>query len=244
MLGTRPWLRSSRNWKPCLPPGRPVRFRIKNLSPVAKPSKPAIYLIDKPDAQQSVVIAGTVAPPPDPGTELVLETTNNVFGGTFGARLNMNLREDKHWTYGAASVLYGARAQRPYLAYSSVQADKTAETISEILKEMSGMVDADPVTDEELDKVKQQGSLELPGSHETMNSVGNLIGDLVQFGLPLDYYDSYVERLSAVTVDQVTDCAKSILEPRAMIWLVVGDRAAIEDDLRKLNIGEIIPVNA
>ncbi len=87
----------------------------KNVSAVPRPAKPAIYLVDKPGALHSVVIAGTLAPPPNAQTEVALETMNSVFGGTFGARLNMNLREDKHWSYGAASVLYGARAQRPVL---------------------------------------------------------------------------------------------------------------------------------
>ena len=154
--------------------------------------------MNKPGALHSVVIAGSIAPPPNADTEIALETTNNIFGGTFGARLNMNLREDKHWSYGAASVLYGARAQRPFLAYASVQGDKTSESIAEIIKELSGMAGAKPVREEELEKVKQQQILELPGAHETMNSIGGLLGDLLQFGLPLDYYDTYVSRVSAV----------------------------------------------
>jgi zinc protease len=190
------------------------------------------------------VIAGTIAPPPNAGTEPALETMNNIFGGTFGARLNMNLREDKHWSYGAASLLYGARAQRPFLAYSSVQGDKTADTISEMLKEVNGMLGARPVTKEELAKVKQQQVAELPGSHETMNAVGGLLGDLLQFGLPLNYYDSYVKHVSDLTVDKVESMAKSVLNPNALVWLVVGDRAALEANLRALGIGEIIPTEA
>jgi zinc protease len=88
----------------------------RHLKPAAKPSKPAIYLVNKPGAVHSIVIAGTIAPAPDPRSEVALETMNNVFGGTFGARLNMNLREEKHWSYGAASVLYAARGQRPFIA--------------------------------------------------------------------------------------------------------------------------------
>ncbi len=117
---------------------------VKDLSTVATPSKPAIYLIDKPGALHSVVIAGTIAPPPRADSEITLETMNNIFGGTFGARLNMNLREEKHWSYGAASVLYGARAQRPFLAYASVQGDKTSDTVAEILKEFAGMLGDEP----------------------------------------------------------------------------------------------------
>ncbi len=134
-----------------------------------------------------MIIAGTIAPPADARTEIALETMNNVFGGTFGARLNMNLREDKHWSYGAGSVLYAARAQRPFLAYASVQGDKTADSIREMLNEFSGITGEKPITPEELEKVKQQETFELPGAYETMNAVGNLFGDLLQLGLAAEF---------------------------------------------------------
>ncbi|MDQ2712430.1 MAG: insulinase family protein [Acidobacteriota bacterium] len=212
----------------------------KKLSDVGHPSRPTIYLVDKPGAIHSVVIAGTVGPRATPDTEVTLETMNNVFGGTFGARLNMNLREDKHWSYGAGSVLYAARAQRPFLAYASVQGDKTADSIAEMMKELQGMTGAKPVTAEELDKVKQQQTFELPGAHETMNAVGNLLGDLLQLGLPLNFYDSYVERVAALTISDIEESADSLLKPRNMIWMVVGDRTVVEQPLRDLGIGEIV----
>ncbi len=216
----------------------------KNIASVPLPSNPAIYLVDKPGAQHSVVIAGTIAPPPKAETEPALETMNNVFGGTFGARLNMNLREEKHWSYGAASLLYGARGQRPFLAYSSVQGDKTADTISEMLKEVKGMLGARPVTVEELEKVKQQEVAELPGSHETMNAVGSLLGDLLQFRLPLDYYNGYVRHVSELSVQDIENTARMVLHPDALVWIVVGDRASLEPGLKALQIGEIIPTSA
>jgi zinc protease len=216
----------------------------KTLNTVPRPSKPTIYLVDKSGAEHSVVIAGTIAPPPAVENEVALETMNNVFGGTFGARLNMNLREDKHWSYGAGSVLYGARAQRPFLAYASVQGDKTAESIAEILNELEGMLGKRPVTEEELEKTKQQQVFELPGAHETMNAVGGLFGDLLQLGLPLNFYDTYVSRVSALTVAEIEAAARTILSPENMIWMVVGDRESVEPALRALNIGEIVLVEA
>jgi zinc protease len=217
---------------------------LKNVAAVLRPSKPAIYLVDKPGAQQSVVIAGTVAPAPQAEDEVLLETVNNVFGGTFGARLNMNLREEKHWTYGAASILYGARAQRPFLAYASVQADKTAETVQEILGELQGMLGERPIDEEELQKVKLQQTLELPGAHETMSAVGTLLGDLLQFQLPLDFYDHYVGQVSALTIPDVEQGAKLLLNPEEMIWLIVGDREKIEADLRQLELAPITLIDA
>ena len=212
----------------------------KNLADVERPQKPAIYLVNKPGAQHSVVIAGTIAPPPDPDTETALESMNNVFGGTFGARLNMNIREEKHWSYGAASVLYGARGQRPFLAYASVQEDRTADSIAEMLKELNGMTGDRPVSDGELEKVKAQQILELPGAHETMNAVGGLYSDLLQLGLPLDYYNGYVRRVSELTAADLESHAKDLLQSKNMIWIVVGDRALLEEPLRNLKIGDIV----
>ena len=222
----------------------PGEVPVKRLNTVPRPKRPVIYLVDKPGAQQSVVLAGTLADPPKVENEIELETMNNIFGGTFGGRLNMNLREDKHWSYGAGSLLQGARAQRLFLAYSSVQADKTADTIAEILGEMKGMLGARPVTSEELEKAKQQQIFELPGSHETMNAVGNLFGDLLQLGLPLNFYDTYVSRVSALTTTNIEAAAKSLLDPANMIWMVVGDRAVIEPALHALQLGEIVATQA
>jgi zinc protease len=125
-----------------------------------------------------------------------------------------------------------------------VQGDKTAETVAEILSELKGMLGARPATAEELEKVKQQQIFELPGSHETMNAVGNLFGDLLQLGLPLNFYDSYVSRVSALTTAGIEAAAKSLLDPANMIWMVVGDRAAVEPALRALEIGEIVIAEA
>jgi zinc protease len=216
----------------------------KNVTAVPKPARPAVYLVDKPGSLHSIIMAATLAPPPDPQSEIALEAMNNIFGGTFGGRLNMNLREDKHWSYGAASVLYAARWQRPFLAYASVQADKTADAIAEMLKEFRGLMGDRPVTLEELQKVKQQQILELPGAFETMNAVGSLCSDLLQQGLPLDFYDTYVSRVLALTIEDVEACAKSLLDPQTMIWMVVGEASQLEPALRDLEIGEIIAAEA
>jgi zinc protease len=139
-------------------------------------------------------------------------------------------------------VLYAARAQRPFLAYASVQGDKTADTVSEILNEIIGMNGTRPVTKQELEKVKQQQIFELPGAHETMNAIGNLFGDLLQLGLPLNYYDDYVQRVSSITVRDIESAAQSLLNPENMIWMVVGDSSQVKRPLEDLGLGEIIDV--
>jgi zinc protease len=113
-----------------------------------------------------------------------------------------------------------------------------------MLKELRGMTGERPIEPEELDKVKQQQILELPGSHETMNAVGNLFGDLLQLGLPLDFYNGYVSRVRALTTQELEACARELLDPEKMIWMIVGDRATLEPALRDLGIGDVVGMEA
>ncbi len=216
----------------------------KHVQPAPKPTKPVVYIINKPGAQQSVILTGSLAPPPDASQEPALEAINSVYGGSFGARLNMNLREEKHWTYGAGSLVVGARGERPFLSHTSVQTDKTKEAMAEIHREYLDLLGPRPATDEELDKVKMQTILELPGSHETMNAVGSLITDLLQFQLPDDYYQTYISRVQSLTTETVNRAARLLIDPSRTIWVVVGDRSKIEAEVRSLDFGDVRFVDA
>jgi len=176
----------------------------KNVKTVPVASKSAVYLIDKPGALQSVIIAGVVAPPRGNPQEIAIEAMNNSLGGMFGARLNMNLREDKHWSYGARTVLRDARSQRPFYAVAPVQTDKTKEALVEMNKEFRGIVGDHPVSADELAKIQANETLKLPGSRETLDALGQSIVDLVQFGLPDDYYDTYAGKVRALKTSDVT----------------------------------------
>jgi zinc protease len=140
----------------------------KNIGTVEYRSKPVVYLLDRPGALQSVILAGEIAPPRNNPDEVGIETMNNILGGNFGARINMNLREDKHWSYGASSRLISARGQRPFVVIAPVQTDKTKESLAEINKELRGILGDKPPTAEELAKVQANETLSLPGSRETM----------------------------------------------------------------------------
>jgi zinc protease len=210
----------------------------KNVKAVPVAAKSAVYLIDKPGALQSVIIAGVVAPPRANPDEIAIEAMNDTLGGTFGARLNMNLREDKHWSYGARTVLRDARAQRPFFAVAPVQTDKTKEALVETNKEFRGIVGDRPISAEELAKIQANETLSLPGSRETLDELGDSIIDLVQFGLPDDYYVTYAGKVHALKTGDVNAAAKEVVRPDNMIWIVVGDRAKIEAGVRELNLGE------
>jgi zinc protease len=210
----------------------------KNVKTVSVAAKSAVYLIDKPGALQSVIIAGVVAPPRANPQEIAIEAMNDSLGGMFGARLNMNLREDKHWSYGARTVLRDARAQRPFFAVAPVQTDKTKESLVEMNKEFRGIVGDHPIGADELARIQANETLKLPGSRETLDALGQSIADLVQFGLPDDYYDTYAGKVRALKTSDVNQAAKEMVRPDNLIWIVVGDRAKIEPGVRQLNLGE------
>jgi len=210
----------------------------KNLKTVSMATKSAVYLIDKPGALQSVIIAGVVAPRRGTPQDIAIEAMNNSLGGMFGARLNMNLREDKHWSYGARTVLRDARSQRPFYAVAPVQTDKTKESLVEMNKEFHGIVSDHPIGADELTKIQANETLKLPGSRETLGALGQSIVDLVQFGLPDDYYETYAGKVRALKTSDVNEAAKELVRPDNLIWIVVGDRAKIESGVRELNLGE------
>jgi zinc protease len=215
----------------------------KNVSPVSPP-KPGVYMMDRPGSLQSIIFAATIAPPKANPDEIAMETVNNILGGTFTSRVNMNLREDKHWSYGAFTVLYGARGQRPFFAYAPVQTDKTKDSIVELSKELKAILDQRPIDEEETQKAISNQILELPGSWETIDAVGRSISDVVRYGLPDDYYRTYPERLKTINSTQLSPVAKRLIDPNHLVWVIVGDRSKIESGIRELDLGEIRFIDA
>ena len=215
----------------------------KNIATVPLPERSVVYLMDRPGAQQSLILAGNVAPPKNNPAEVSIESMNNILGGDFGARLNMNLREDKHWAYGALTMLMSARGQRPFLAYAPVQTDKTKESMAEIDKELHGILADHPATDAELARVKASETLRLPGSRETMDRVMASVEDLVQYDLPENYYQTYAGKVRALTLADIGKSAQQVVQPNHLIWVVVGDRTKIEAGIRELGLGEVRLLN-
>jgi len=224
-------------WKP----GEAPR---KNISSVELSPKPAVYIIDKPGAQQSVIIAGHVTLPTANPKEIAIEAMNDTLGGNFGSRINMNLREAKHWSYGTRSYMVGAKGQRPYITIAPVQTDKTSDAMAEMNKEFREIIGDRPITADELAKTQANETLSLPGSRETLNSVAQSIIELVQFGLPDDYYETYAGKVRALKTADMEDAAKTVVHPDNMVWVVVGDRSKIESSVRALNFGEVQSLDA
>jgi zinc protease len=211
---------------------------------VAPSPKPEVYLLDRPGAEQTTLIAGNVAPPKSNPDEPAIETMSAVLGSDFGSRLNMNLREDKHWSYGAYSFIRDARGPRPFLALAPVQTDKTKEAILELRKELTGIVRERPIQPDELERAKASLTLTLPGSWETTGAVAGSIGEIIAFGLDDRYFDTYADRVRAQTAATVTRAAGRTVLPDRLIWVIVGDRAKIEPAVREVGLGELHFVDA
>lgn len=211
----------------------------KNIATVSPQQRPVVYLIDRPGSLQSVIIAGHVAPPKANPKEVTIETLNGVLGGDFSSRVNMNLREDKHWSYGAYTFFRDARGQRPFVAYAPVQTDKTREAMIELEKELRGIVKERPIQPAELSRAQASLTLTLPGSWETASALAGSIGNIVTFGLDDRYYDTFADKVRTQTVASVTAVAGEVVHPDQLVWVVVGDRSKIESGLRELKLGEI-----
>ncbi len=223
---------------------RPGGIPVKNVGRVEPPAAATVYVLDRPGSQQTVLLAGSVAPAKNNPAEPAIETMNAVLGGNFGSRINMNLREDKHWSYGAFTVFRDARGQRPFVVYAPVQTDKTRESAIELGKEIGGILGPRPIEPDELEKAKSTLTLTLPGGWETMAAVSADIRSLVVYGLDDRYFDSYADRVRGVTAAAAVAGAAEVVKPERLVWVVVGDRAKIEPGLRELKLGEIKLIDA
>jgi len=211
---------------------------------VARPQGVRVYLIDQPGAVQANLFAGEVTPSTmDPGTTR-FDIANGVLGGDFTSRLNMNLREDKHWSYGAGSMATNALGQRPWMARAPVQIDKTADAIKEMNTEITQFATGQrPPTDAEVSRIRNIQTLSLPGAYETASAVMSAVGGIVRYGRPDDYVFKRKAEIEAMTPAQVAEAAKT-LDPSKLTWVVVGDLKQTEAPIRALNLGEVTVIDA
>lgn len=217
---------------------------IKPLPQVARPDKARVYLIDQPGAVQANLFAGQVVPSTTDAGATRFDIANGVLGGDFTSRLNMNLREDKHWSYGARSMASGALGQRPWMAIAPVQIDKTADALKEMQGEVSQFASGQRAASaEEVARIRNIQTLSLPGAYETASAVMGTIGGIVRYGRPDDYVFKRKAEIEAMTPAQVAEAAKT-LDPSKLTWVVVGDLKQTEAPVRALNLGEVVVIDA
>jgi zinc protease len=220
------------NWKPGEVPA------ISNVS-MTMAAKPAIYLVDKPGAAQSSVSIGQVGITRDNPDYYAVQVMNSILGGGSTARLFMNLREDKGYTYGAYSRFSPRRGPGPFSASGEIQTVSTKDAVQEFLKELNGIRGGRPVTEAELDVNKQALIRRFPSQFETPGQIAGQLSGLIIYGLPDTTFSDFIAKVNAVTIDDVKRVANKYLDPSKMAIVIVGDRKVIEPGLKELGM----PIN-
>ena len=216
----------------------------KSFETLPLPAKPRLYLVHRSGAEQSLIQAVQLSPPRADPDHQAMFVVNNILGGKFISRLNMNLREDKHWSYGASSGRGASVGQSTFGISAPVETARTADAVREILRELSDLLGPRKPTPEEIRASKDSLVKSLPGSVETSGQLNAQMSYMLTYGLPDDYYDTYVEHLQHIGRPELDAAARKLVTPDALTWLVVGDLTQIEAPLRALGLGEVQVLDA
>ena len=211
----------------------------KRVTTVPRTPGKKVYLIDKPDAPQSVIVAAHVSEAGGLADDIAIDTAMRNFGGMATSRLNRNLRLDKHWSYGTRGGLTTARGQQPFVIIAPVQTDKTREAIVEVVKELRGIAGERPIAGEEYSNLMRGTVSRLPSRFETLSALETAAFHMVNFGLPADYWSKYASSVTALTEKDLAAASARYVRPDEVIWVVVGDLRKIEAGVRELNLGEV-----
>ena len=234
-------VRLSEDWLGKWSPIEVPKIEIPIVSP---PKNLRIYLVDRQDAPQSQIRLGSVGPKRTTTDHHAIELMNTVMGGSFSSRLNLNLREDKGYTYGASSAFAYGRDLGFWVAATGVQTRFTGETLKEMVKEFSDLNSSRPVTSHELDMAKTNLTRGFSQRFETLGRIVDQAVDPVSFDMPLEEIQKYPEFIEAITLDEVNEAASKYINPAKAIAVVVGDLTEIEQPVRDLDLGEVIVIDA
>ncbi|WP_312549816.1 pitrilysin family protein [Massilia sp.] len=209
-----------------------------NGAPNSAPRK--IYLIDKPDAPQSTIVAAQLSLPYGQPEDLAIEPVMTNFGGIATSRLNRNLRLDKHWSYGTSARLSEVRGQRSFVTIAPVQTDKTVEAMREVRKEVQGVAGERPLVGAEYESIMRNMTSRLAGRFGTLNALEGAALATVNLGLPDDYWSKYAANVKALTPQQLGQAAGKFVKPEEVTWIVIGDLRKVEAGIRALGWGEVV----
>lgn len=213
---------------------KPGEVAMKSLPETGQLEKTAIYIIDRPNSAQSVVSIGQIGIDRMSPDYFPVVLMNSILGGAITSRISMNLREDKGYTYGASSGIQYRRSAGPFRAGGDMQTAVTKESVWELMKELNGIRGEIPITQKELDYNKQSLIRRYPAGFETVGAISGQLANLVVYDLPESYFNDYIARVNAVTLDDVNRVAKQYLDPAKMAIVIVGDRKIIEPGLKEL----------
>ncbi|MDQ4122994.1 MAG: insulinase family protein [Acidobacteriota bacterium] len=216
-----------------------ANWKAAEIPAVTAPVAPArdkamIYIVDKPGAAQSIISIGQVGVPRTTEDFFALQVMNTMLGGQFSSRVNMNLREDKGYTYGARTGFEWRRGAGPFSASAGVQTAVTKESVNEFMKELRGIRGEIPVTSKELEYNKQSLIRRFPAGFETVDQIAGQLATAVIYNLPENYFNDYISKINSITIEDVNRVANKYLDPSKMAIVIVGDRKVIEPGLREL----------
>ena len=210
-----------------------------DLFNVEDQASPRVFLIDKPGAIQSYILAAQLLPPTNSDDDILIDYMNYAIAGSFTSRLNMNLREDKSWSYGVRTSTGYSQGQRLMRMTAPVQTDKTAPAILEILREYDEYINTTPINADELSKIKNARTLRLPGQYETLSALLGGIEDIVKYNRDFDYLDTIADKRNSIKLEDVRLASTKYLDTNKWTWVIVGDLKEIEGPIRELNIGNL-----
>jgi zinc protease len=212
-----------------------------NDAPAARARR--VHLVAKADAPQSELRVGHVGVPRTTPDYFAIVVMNAILGGLFNSRVNMNLREEHAYTYGAGSGFDWRLGAGPFDVSSAVQSAVTVPALTEILKEIDRMRET-PVLDSELSLATSYLDGVFPIRYETTAAIATALANLTIYGLPEDYFDTYRERIRSVTAEQVQAAAQQYLKPDELQLVVVGDPGAVREGLEALGAGPVTVYDA
>ena len=211
----------------------------KQIATASLPEKGQAIIIDRPGSQQSLILAAHLAPSTGAENNIAIDAMNTTLGGAFTARVNMNLREDKGWSYGAYTFLQDARGQRPFMVYAPVQTDKTGPSLQELKKELNAYLGEKPPVEFELERARLDSVRSLPGQFETAVSVMNSLLSSNRFNRAYDYPESLVEKYNSLSVADLSEAAKEVIKTDKLTWVIIGDASKIQAEVEAAGIGEV-----
>ena len=203
-----------------------------------------VFLIDRPDASQSTILAAHISQAAGQSEDLAMEPVMQNFGGMATSRLNRNLRLDKHWSYGTSAQLTGVRGQRALIVVAPVQTDKTREAMQEVAREIRGVAGERPLAGKEYASIMRNMTSRLAGRFETIAALEAAAITSINLNLADDYWPRYGANMRGLGEAQLAAAAGKFVRPDDVVWLVVGDLRKIEKGVRELGWGEVTVLNA
>jgi zinc protease len=214
----------------------PAAKPVKDFTAPVAPQVSRILLIDRPNTPQSLILAGEIMPVQGTDDLIALNEANEVLGGAFLSRINMDLRETKHWSYGVFGIIDRVQHQVPYLILAPVQTDQTGSSIAALRSDMAAFLASKGVTSEELTRTIDGSIRELPGQFETAEAVMGGMESNTLYHRPDNYYETLASKYRALTAPELDAAAKAAIDPSKLTWVVIGDAAKVKPQLDSLGI--------